>query len=194
MELEIQDLVNSIKKDGLEKAQKEANQIIESAKANAAKILSDAKADAEVMLINAKKEISLLEQSAKATLAQASRNVSLELKQSILNQCNKILTNKISSDLDKKALTKMVEIVAKSEIGDCKIVVDKKDSNSVAKEVVEELAKKMDKGIELSLGQSRSTGIKIESKDGSAYIDLTDEEFSLLLKPYISSSLSEIIF
>ena len=194
MELEIQDLVNSIKKDGLEEAQKEANKIIEKAKSDAAKLVNDAKNNAENMLINAKKEISLLEQSAKATLAQASRNVSLELKQSILDQCNQILTKKIEDTLDKSVLTKMVEIITKSEISNSEIVIDKKDSDKVAAAIVSALSAKMEKGLELSLGQARSNGIKIVSKDGSAYIDLTDEEFSLLLKPYISSSLSEIIF
>ena len=47
MEQQIQSLIDSIRKEGIDKARSESDKIIEDAKKSAEKIISDAKAEAE---------------------------------------------------------------------------------------------------------------------------------------------------
>ena len=47
MEIQLQELIDQIKKDGVEAAETEAESILKSAKAEADRIVSDAKAEAE---------------------------------------------------------------------------------------------------------------------------------------------------
>ena len=55
-----------------------------------------------------------------------------------------------------------------------------------------QFSKELEKGITLRASSSVSGGFKVYSKDGSAYIDLSDEEITKLLYPYLSSSLKEL--
>ena len=56
-----------------------------------------------------------------------------------------------------------------------------------------QFAQELEEGVALRSSSSVSGGFKVYSKDGSAYIDLSDEEITKLLYPYLSSSLKEII-
>ncbi len=57
MELQIQDLVSSIKQDGIDRPNREAAAIVAQAKAQADSIISQAKADADKLLQDANAEI-----------------------------------------------------------------------------------------------------------------------------------------
>ena len=59
MEIKIEDLVSSIKKDGIDAANAEADKIIADAKAKAEKIIADAKAEQEKIKLQ---ELVILEQ------------------------------------------------------------------------------------------------------------------------------------
>lgn len=71
MAQQIQELVASIRKDGIEVAQQEANAIVEEATQQAAQILAKAKKESQAMIAKAEREIATKEQSARASLAQA---------------------------------------------------------------------------------------------------------------------------
>ena len=56
MEIQLQALIDQIKRDGVEAAAVEAESVLKAAKAEAEKIIADAKSEAEKILINAKNE------------------------------------------------------------------------------------------------------------------------------------------
>jgi V/A-type H+-transporting ATPase subunit E len=58
MEIQLQELIDQIKKEGVESAEKQAQEIIESAKAEAEKITANAQAQADKMI--AKRDRSLV--------------------------------------------------------------------------------------------------------------------------------------
>ena len=93
MEQQIQDLVDSIRKEGLEEAEKQRNEIIQKAKAEADRIIKEARDNAAKMIDDAAKECALREQSAKASISQAARDVSLSLREEINRQLAAILSS-----------------------------------------------------------------------------------------------------
>ena len=56
MEIQLQELINQIKKDGVEAAETQAEAILDAAKAEADKIISAAKLEADKLIANAKVE------------------------------------------------------------------------------------------------------------------------------------------
>ena len=56
MEIQLQELIDLIKKDGVAAAEKEAASILQTAKSEAETIVSDARAEAEKILLQAKTE------------------------------------------------------------------------------------------------------------------------------------------
>ena len=80
MELQIQDLVSSIRKDGIDAANAEAEAIIAEAKKKADAIIADAKSEAKSIQEASEKEIGILKESAAISAEQAKRDAMLAFK------------------------------------------------------------------------------------------------------------------
>ena len=71
MELQIQDLISAIRKEGLDAANAEAEAIISEAKKKAETIVADAKSEAESIRETSEKEIGILKESGAISAEQA---------------------------------------------------------------------------------------------------------------------------
>ena len=80
----------------------------------------------------------------------------------------------------------------KGEFEDSEVVLPKEKIEGVRKILSEKLNGDLSKGIEFKASSLPNSGVKVYAKDGSAYIDLSDEECTRLLYPYLSSSLKEL--
>ena len=109
MEQNIQDLVASIRKEGIDKARKEADAIISKAKEEAEGIIREAEKSRDKMIADAEKAISLERTSSEAAIRQAARDVSLSLKKCIEDEYTRILSGKIAAALDKDGLIAIIK-------------------------------------------------------------------------------------
>ena len=193
MEQQIQDLIASIRKDGIESATNESKKILEEARKEADLILKEAKAEKEKMIADAKKEIELERESSISSVKQAARDVTITLKKSLEEKFQKILGEKVSKALDDETVIAEVLVsVLKGEFEDSEVVLPKEKIEGVRKILSEKLNGDLSKGIEFKASSLPNSGVKVYAKDGSAYIDLSDEECTRLLYPYLSSSLKEL--
>ena len=193
MEQQIQDLIASIKKDGIESATNESKKILEEARKEAERIVNEAKKERDKIIADGKKTIEIERESSISSVKQAARDVSLTLRSTLADQFKKILGQKVSSSLDEKVIAEAIVAVVKGECNGCDVEVSKEMVDKVNAVLTSQFAKELEKGVTLRASSSVSGGFKVYSKDGSAYIDLSDEEITKLLYPYLSSSLKEII-
>jgi V/A-type H+-transporting ATPase subunit E len=91
MEIQLQELINKIKKDGVEVAEEEAKAIISTAKAEAEKIISDAKTSANKILLDAKNETDRMVKSSEDAIRQACRNLLISFRESVARELNAII-------------------------------------------------------------------------------------------------------
>ena len=75
MEIQLHELIDQIKKDGVDAAETEADAILKSAKDEAEKIISNAKAEADKIMLNAKAENERMVKSSEDAIRQAGRNL-----------------------------------------------------------------------------------------------------------------------
>ena len=80
MEIQLQELIDQIKKDGVEAAETQAEAILTAAKAEADKIISDAKSQAEKLMLDAKAENERTVKSGEDALRQAGRNLLISFR------------------------------------------------------------------------------------------------------------------
>ena len=193
MEQQIQDLIASIKKDGIESATNESKKILEEARKEAERIVNEAKKERDKIIADGKKTIEIERESSISSVKQAARDVSLTLRKSLEEKFKKILGQKVSSALDERVLADAIVAVVKGEEDGCDVEVSKDMVDKVNAILTSQFAKELEKVVTLRSSSSVSGGFKVYSKDGSAYIDLSDEEITKLLYPYLSSSLKEII-
>lgn len=180
MELQIQDLVSSIRKDGIDAANAEAEAIISEAKKKAEMIIADAKAEAKNIQETSEKEINILKESAALSAEQAKRDAMLAFKNEVQAEFEKILSAKIKNNLSDVALGKLIQAVVADE-----------DVQNYSVEVAEvsdllkaELAEEIKNGLEIKPTKSVRAGFRLAAKDGSGYFDCSDEEIMQMLMPY----------
>ena len=180
MELQIQNLVSSIRKEGIEAANKEAEAIIAEAKKKADSIVADAKAEAQQHKDASEKEINILRASAIVNAEQAKRDAVLAFKTEIQGEFEKILAADVRKELSGEGLGKLIRAALAGE-----------DISKYAAEVSEvsdalkaELAGEIKNGLEIRPNKSVQQGFRLAAKDGSGYFDCSDEGIMEILMPY----------
>ena len=180
MELQIQDLVTSIRKEGVEAANAEAESIIAEAKKKAESIVADAKAEAQQHKDAAEKEITILRESAEVSAEQAKRDAVLAFKTEIQGEFEKILAADIGKELKGDGLGKLIQAALAGEnVGDYTAEVSK-----VTDKLKSELAKEIKDGLEIKPSKNVQQGFRLATKDGSGYFDCTDDGILEMLMPY----------
>ena len=196
MAQQIQDLVASIRKDGIEVAQKQAAQIIAEAKIQAEELVNQAKKEAAHMVEQAQREIETRDQSARSSLQQASRDVQLSLKKAILAQLEAVLVDDVEKAYASKDLVALVCAVVSSlsDVKSKEVQLSQKQFGELAAALKSELKQRILEGLEIKAVPSVLTGFKISEKDGSGFYDFSAEETAQLLKPFLSPSIEAIVF
>ncbi|MBQ1483786.1 MAG: hypothetical protein IIZ42_00620 [Eubacterium sp.] len=180
MELQIQDLISSIRKEGIEAANAEAESIVSDAKKKAEAIVAIAKSEAQQYKDAAEKEIEILRDSAVVSCEQAKRDAVLAFKTEIQGEFEKILAADIRKELSGEGLGKLIRAALAGEnVGDYAAEVAE-----VSDTLKKELADEIKNGLEIRPTKGVQQGFRLASKDGSGYFDCSDEGIMEMLMPY----------
>lgn len=180
MELQIQDLVSSIRKDGIDAANAQAQSIISEAQEKAEKIVTDAKAEAKSIKEASEKEIGILKESAAISAEQAKRDAMLAFKTEVQAEFEKLLSARIADSLTDDALGRLIHAVLTDE----DVSKYKAEVAQVSDALKAALAKEIQEGLEIRPTKGVRAGFRLASKDGSGYFDCSDEEIMEMLMPY----------
>lgn len=180
MELQIQDLVCAIKKDGIDAAQKEADTIIAQAKEKAAAIIAEAKEEADRIQKKAENEINILKESAKTAAEHAKRDAILSFKESVRLEFEKLLAADVSKAVDDRTLAKLITAAIDGEEPSDYVA----EVSAITEELKSELAEKIRMGLEIQASPNVRVGFRLAAKDGSGYFDCSDEEITQMLMPF----------
>ena len=182
MELQIQDLISTIRKEGIENANMQAEQILADARAKADELLKNARAEAAKTKEDAARDIESLKSSAVVSVQQAQRDAVLSFKKEIQSQFESILTADIKKAVSDESLGKLIAAVIRDEDVEQYAV----EVASVTEGLKGQLADEIKKGLEIRPVKDVQAGFRLASKDGSGYFDCTDEEITKMLMPFFS--------
>ncbi len=193
MEQQIQDLIASIRKDGIDAAKAESDRIIAEAEAKAASILKDADEKSKSMIEDATKEIGIMKASSEASIKQAARDVSLSLKKSIEDKYSEILRDAVKGAIKGENLLELIKTALSGDVSGKVVEISTSDMDALRSSLSSVFASEIKAGLTVRSSSFLSGGFRIAEKDGSGYVDYSDEECGKLLMPYLSDSLKEII-
>ena len=198
MEIQLQELINKIKKDGIESASAEASRIKQEADAEAARILSSAKKEADDIISRGKADADRSEKAGKAALEQASRNLMLAFRVEVQSLLDKIVAKAATSTYSEGTLkTLLPELlknwVAKGGSDSVNLLLSEGDLGKLRSWATGALAAELKKGIELKSDRHLTAGFRIANKDGSAYYDFSAESVAELLSAYLNPQLAELL-
>ena len=195
MEVQVQELINKIKNDGIKTANSEASRIKADAEAEAKRIVDLAKKEANDIVSKSKQEAEQAEKAGVAALQQASRNLILAFRDEIQNLLNKIVNENVSAnykaDTIKSALPEILKNWAKSD--NISVILPEGELSNVQAFFTDKLKSELGKGIELKSNRKLSNGFNITNKDGSIYYDFSSEAVAGLLSSYLNPKLAGIL-
>ena len=108
MEIQLQELIDQIKNDGVKAAETEAASILESARAEAEKIVSDANAEAEKIMLEARAQNERFVRAGEDSIRQAGRNLLISFRESVAKELNAIAGDHVKEALSSDALARLI--------------------------------------------------------------------------------------
>ncbi|MDR1215273.1 MAG: V-type ATP synthase subunit E [Treponema sp.] len=197
MDIQLQELIDKIKKDGVESASAEAAKVKTNAEAEAKRIVEAAQKEAAGITTKAKAEAERLEKAGAATLAQASRNLLLAFQGEIQALLDKIVLKDVSDafneDALKQTLPEILKAWASKGSDSLDVLLSEEDLKKTRAFFDRELADVLKKGVELKSDRNLSAGFRIANKDGSAYYDFSATAAAEMLSAYLNPRLTEIL-
>ncbi|GMO50728.1 MAG: V-type ATP synthase subunit E [Termitinemataceae bacterium] len=194
MDIQLQELIEKIKKDGIETASSEAAALKANAEAEAKRIVEAARREADELIAKGKQDAERSEKAGLAAVEQASRNVILSFKDEIQTLLDKIVSKEISaafnSDSIKTVLPEIVKSLSQGKAVD--VVLNEKDKNALDSWAKGALSTEISGGLELKVGRL-AAGFRISAKDGSAYYDFSAESVSEALCAYVNPNLANAL-
>lgn len=182
MELKIEDLISSIKKDGIDSANAQSQKIISEAEKKAEEIINKAKAEKEKIIEQTKTEVNLLRESAKTGILQAKRDAVLLFEEEIKKKFKKLLEADIKKSVQGETLAKLIKAaLCEENPADYYAEVSQLTDGLKA-----ELANEIKNGLEIKISPAVKTGFRLSAKDNSGYFDCSNEEIANMLEIFLA--------
>lgn len=198
MEIQLQELIEQIKKDGVDAAEIQAAAILESAKAEAEKIIAEAKSQADKIMAEAKNENAKVVKSGEDALRQAGRNLLISFRESVTRELRAIVSDNVnavySSDAFAKLVINAVECWAgKPEADDISVILNGSDLAKLEEALLAGLKEKMLGGVTLKANDNFDGGFRVAVNNGAVYYDYSAEAVTDMLSNYLSPKVTALL-
>lgn len=198
MEIQLQELIDQIKKDGVDAAEAEATAIVDCAKAEAEKIIADAKAQAEKILADAKAENERMVKSSDDAIRQSGRNLLITFRESVTKELNAIVGDAVNAVYSADSLTKIVTDVVEGwaknpDAEDITVILNTEDVKALEEAALASLKDKISKGITLKANDNFDGGFRISVNNGAAYYDYSAEAVVDMMSNYLSPKVTKLL-
>ena len=198
MEIQVSELIEQIKKEGVETAEAEAKSIVDAAKIDAEKIIEEAQAQADKILLNAKAENDRMVKSSEDAISQAGRNLLISFRESVTRELKTIVSDNVNAVYSSDALAEMIISIVESwankpDAEDMSVILNSADLKKLEETLLAALKEKMLKGITLKANDNFDGGFRIAVNNGSAYYDFSAEAVVDMLSNYLSPKVTELL-
>ncbi|EMB21786.1 V-type ATP synthase subunit E [Treponema denticola] len=198
MEVQLQELVDKIKKDGVAAADEKAAEIIRAAEEKAKNIIEKAEAEAQESVKKAEAEALRFQKAAESSIDQAGRNTLISFRQGLLNELNAIIKAETAKNYDSAVLKNLIPEAVKGWVKtgnteNLSVILADKDLKELESSLSAALKEHISKGLELKADSKIAGGFRIGTKDGAAYYDFSAEAVADLFSSYLSPRTAEIL-
>jgi V/A-type H+-transporting ATPase subunit E len=197
MEIQLQELIDKIKKDGIQSASEEASRLKTLAEGDAKRVVEAAQKEAADIVARARADAERLEKAGIAAIGQASRNLILAVKGEIQGLLDKIVARETAAaynaEVLKAALPEILKNWAAKSGDSLDILLPEAQLASLEGFFHQSLAAELKAGTELKSARNLGAGFRVANRDGSAYYDFSAEAVADLLSAYLNPRLAEIV-
>ena len=197
MEMELKNIIDKLKKEGVEEAEKTATDIRGAAEKEAEEILKSAEEKAASLAKDAESKVQSFQKNSEKALKQAARDVLLTLREQASAFFERIVKEKVSSELAttviREAIVKAIGNLKKDGMLDIEVMVNEKDRDKLEKALFSSFGKEAKKHLTVTGKKTIEKGFRIGEKGKESYFDFSDEAITEALKRYLNPKLVEIL-
>ena len=198
MDVQLQELIDKIKKDGVTAAEKEAAKIIDDANKKAEAIIKDAEAAADKKKKEAEAETKRMEKASDEAIIQAGRNMLLSFKDSLVQELDGLIQAETTKALSKDALAKLVPETVKAwvknaDASELSVLLSEKDLKALEGSLTSALKAEIKKGLEIKPDKTLTAGFRIGVKNGAAFYDYSAESLAEMFAAYLNPKVAGLM-
>ena len=195
---QVQDLIDKIKQEGLQAAEKKSQETEAKAQEKAHEVVRQAEEKAALIIEKAKSEADKLQASAKIAVTQAARDTLLDLRKQIQEMLNKIISKEIAQSLTSEMMVDILKTIIKNFMDAAKdskieIQLNQKDLDAVSSVVVAKLKDDIKKNVEISSKEDIDAGFIISFDAGKSSFEFTSESLAEYLSIYLNPQVAELL-
>ncbi len=198
MEIQLKELIEQIKKNGVEEAESEAAAIVAKAKEEAEQIVADAKAEAEKMLSLAKAENDRMVRVSEDAIRQAGRNLLLSFRESVSNELDAVIRAGMRETYSREQLPALIADAVRAWAAHCDteditVLLNQKELAALEDAVLAACRERMLNGVTLRANDSFDGGFRIAMDGGRIYYDYSAEAVTEMLSAYLSPRVTALM-
>ena len=188
---ELQQLLEKIQRDGVDKANAEAAAIVAKAKAEADALVKKAQEDAAAAEAKGKADAEAYAARAKETISQAARDTVLKVKQDVMELLKKLLLQNVTAALATEAVPLAADAVKELVTGSATAEI------AAAPKLVDalraQLAQQAQSGVKVVADETTGTGFTVRLDNGRVEHDFTDAAISEALAQRLRADLAALL-
>ena len=192
----IQELTEKLLREGVEKGQAEAAQIIEQAKQQAEKILQDARQQAQDIAAQAEKKAAETDANTRNELKMYTSQALSALKSEVTNVLTDGVVKEAVAGLTASPdfLGQFAVAMAEKWSANEPVVISTNEADSLKAYFAAKAKALLDKGVTINKVNGKDTLFSIAPADGSYKVNFGKEEFETYFKNFLRPQLVEMLF
>jgi len=196
MDVQLKELIDRIKSEGIENAEQQARTIIDEAESRAKKIINDAEKEADTLRQKAEADVRKAEYTGRESLKQAGRDLVIMLRQRLQELFARVIYTETAAQLKGSQLQKIIgELVNRwdEDIQNLELLISEEELKGLEKGLRDKLSEQLAKGMEIKPLANVDAGFKVSYKDGSAYYNFSAEGIAEIISGFLNPKLAEIL-
>lgn len=197
MEVKLENLIEKIRKEGVDEAKAAAETIIAQANDRAKAIEQDAQAKAAGILSQAKQKAESFEINSRQALKQASRDTILAVKSQLFSLMDNLFKRQVGRELSpeftKELIVKLAQSLAPAKGQVLELEVSQDDKKKLEELVLERFKSAAGAAIEIKATRAIDKGFRIGVKGQDVIYDFSDESIAAALKEFLNPALTAIL-
>ncbi len=198
MDVQLQELIDKIKKDGVTAAEKEAAKIIADAEKKAESIKKNAEDKAAQIIKDAKAETERMEKASDEAIIQAGRNMLLSFKDSLVAELDGLIQAETGKALSKDVLGKLIPETVKAwakntDASELSVLLSEKDLKALETSFKTQLKAEIKKGLEIKPDKTLTAGFRIGVKNGAAFYDYSADALAQMFAAYLNPKVAALL-
>jgi V/A-type H+-transporting ATPase subunit E len=197
MEVQLQELIDRIRNEGIDSAKTEAERIVAEARAEAASIVAAARKEATRTADQARAEAERARDAGEAALRQASRNLLLAFRKRLEAMLGAIAKQEAAQAMNDDMLATLIPEVVKAWLADgskeLAIELPPDRAARLESRMAGLLKSELGKGIEIRPLTHLDAGFRIQNRSGALRWDFSAEELARLLAQFVNPRLAALL-